>query len=247
MTTPARRRRDRAHPAAHPHVRLVLASASPARHALLVAAGIVPQVVVSDVDEDAALVAAAEEAAQTGRDLPVSEQVAVLARAKAEAVAATLSTETAPRLVLGCDSLLELDGVAHGKPGTPERARAAWASMRGRSGVLHSGHHLIATGAFGVAGAKDDGANDGVPGTTRTRTAVSSTTVHFADISDEEIAAYVATGEPLQVAGAFTIDGVGGAFVAGVDGDHHGVLGLSLPLLRTVLADLGIPYPALWT
>lgn len=242
MTTPARRRRDRARPAAHPHVRLVLASASPARHALLVAAGIVPQVVVSDVDEDAALAAAAEEATAAGRTLPVSEQVAVLARAKAEAVAATLPPETAPRLVLGCDSLLELDGVAHGKPGTPERARERWASMRGRAGVLHSGHHLIATGSFGAADANPAGA-----GATRTRTAVSSTTVHFADVSDEEIAAYVETGEPLQVAGAFTIDGVGGAFVTGVDGDHHGVLGLSLPLLRTVLADLGIPYPALWT
>lgn len=238
MTTPARRRRDRARPAAHPHVRLVLASASPARHALLVAAGIVPQVVVSDVDEDAALAAASDEATAAGRTLPVSEQVAVLARAKAEAVAATLPPETAPRLVLGCDSLLELDGVAHGKPGTPERARERWASMRGRAGVLHSGHHLIATGAFG--------AGDGDVAT-RTRSAVSSTTVHFADVSDEEIAAYVATGEPLQVAGAFTIDGLGGAFVTGVDGDHHGVLGLSLPLLRTVLADLGIPYPTLWT
>lgn len=218
-------------------MRLVLASASPARHALLVAAGIVPQVVVSDVDEDAALAAAAEAAGSAGRPFPVSEQVGVLARAKAEAVAATLPPESAPRLVLGCDSLLELDGVAHGKPGTPERASAAWASMRGRSGVLHSGHHVILTGALPA---------DGGAGDERTRTAVSSTTVHFAEVSDEEIAAYVATGEPLQVAGAFTIDGLGGAFVTGIDGDHHGVLGLSLPLLRTLLADLGIPYPALW-
>lgn len=219
-------------------MRLVLASASPARHALLVAAGIVPQVVVSDVDEDAALVAAS---AAAGRELTVPEQVSVLARAKAEAVAATLAPHPGPRLVLGCDSLLELDGVAHGKPGTPERAGAAWRSMRGRSGVLHSGHHVIATGALAVGGDVERDAS------ARTRTAVSSTAVRFADVSDEEIDAYVATGEPLQVAGAFTIDGLGGAFVEGVDGDHHGVLGLSLPLLRTVLADLGVPYPALWT
>ncbi len=218
-------------------MRLVLASASPARHALLVAAGIVPRVVVSDVDEDAALVAAS---AAAGRELTVPEQVGVLARAKAEAVAARLAPHRGPRLVLGCDSLLELDGVAHGKPGTPERAGAAWRSMRGRSGVLHSGHHVVATGLLAADGDERDAS-------ARTRTAVSSTAVRFADVSDEEIDAYVATGEPLQVAGAFTIDGLGGAFVEGVDGDHHGVLGLSLPLLRTVLADLGVPYPALWT
>ncbi|PWD52629.1 septum formation inhibitor Maf [Serinibacter arcticus] len=225
-------------------MRLVLASASPARLQLLQAAGVTPQVVVSDVDEDAALVAASIAAT---RELTVPEQVTVLAQAKAEAVLATLPADDGPRLVLGCDSLLEIDGVAHGKPGTPERATQAWTEMRGRSGVLHTGHHLIATGRFDdVEGARAVAPSGGRP-RRRTRTGVSSTTVHFGAVSDAEIAVYVATGEPLQVAGAFTIDGLGGAFVEGVEGDHHGVLGLSLPLLRRLLGGLGIPYPALWT
>ncbi|WP_348525626.1 Maf family protein [Litorihabitans aurantiacus] len=131
-----------------------------------------------------------------------------------------------------------MDGEAHGKPHTPDRATRAWRSMRGRTGVLHTGHHLVVSGPP-LAG-------DGRP-RRRPRSGVSSTGVRFADVTDAEIAAYVATGEPLQVAGAFTIDGLGGAFVERIDGDHHGVLGLSLPLLRHLLADLGIPYPALWT
>ena len=101
--------------------------------------------------------------------------------------------------------------------------------MRGRSGVLHTGHHLLALG---------DGGGQ--------RSAVASTTVHFAEVSDAEIAAYVATGEPLQVAGAFTVDGLGGAFVRGIEGDHHNVVGLSLPLLRDLLAELGVAWTDLW-
>jgi septum formation protein len=131
-------------------------------------------------------------------------------------------------LVLGCDSVLELDGEALGKPGDADDAVRRWRAMRGRSGVLHSGHCLRDTATGHVAAA------------------TASTTVHFADVSDEEIAAYVATGEPLHVAGAFTIDGFGGAFVTGIEGDHHTVVGLSLPLLRELLLELGRAWPDLW-
>ena len=123
-------------------------------------------------------------------------------------------------LVLGCDSVLELDGEALGKPGTPEEATRRWRSMRGRTAVLHSGHCL-----------RDDSG--------RVAAATGSTTVHFADVSDAEVAAYVATGEPLQVAGAFTLDGLGGAFVRGVEGDPHTVVGIGLPLLRELCGELG--------
>ena len=134
----------------------------------------------------------------------------MLARAKAEDVAAGLDEQA---LVVGCDSVLELDGEVFGKPGTPERALERWRRMRGASGVLHTGHWVVDTRD------PDEG------GTGATLGAVSSTTVHFADLADDEIEAYVATGEPLAVAGAFTVDGLGGAYVAGIEGDHHGVVG----------------------
>lgn len=197
----------------------MLASASPARLATLRAAGLSPEIVVSGVDEDG--VEAASVAALT----------AELARLKAEAVASTLDPSAPTTLVLGCDSLLELDGAPLGKPGTPERALERWRSMRGRSGVLHTGHHLVRLSDGEVAVAA----------------AVASTTVHFAEVTDDEIEAYVATGEPLQVAGAFTVDGLGGAFVTGIEGDHHNVVGVSLPLLRQLLAQVGVAWPALWT
>jgi septum formation protein len=203
---------------------LVLASASPARRATLVAAGIDPVVAVSGVDEDAVVerygVTAAEDVAL------------VLAKAKAEEVAAHLDESlTEGALVLGCDSVLELDGAAHGKPADAEQAIARWTAMRGGRGVLHTGHWVV------------DARDEGTGGTLG---AVASTTVHFADLSDDEIAAYVATGEPLTVAGAFTLDGLGGAYVTSVEGDHHNVVGVSLPLLRTLLADLGVPWHTLW-
>jgi septum formation protein len=195
--------------------RLILASASRARLATLRAAGLDPEVIVSDVDED-------------GIHEPTPAATAQhLAELKAAAVAGRLS-DAAGAVVLGCDSLLELDGRALGKPGSPDVARARWQAMRGRAGVLHTGHCLIE------------------PATGRRVGEVASTTVHFADVTDAEIDAYVATGEPLVVAGAFTLDGLGGAFVESIEGDHHNVVGVSLPLLRHLLADLGIAWPSLW-
>ncbi len=197
-----------------PH--LVLASASPARLATLRAAGVEPEVVVSGVDES-----------QVG-GLPPAELALQLAELKASAVADRLRADGDGRLVLGCDSVLELDGQALGKPADATEATTRWQAMRGRSGVLHTGHALHDLGTGRVAAA------------------TASTTVHFADVTDTEIAAYVATGEPLHVAGAFTVDGRGGAFVRGIEGDHHNVVGLSLPLLRDLLAELDRSWVELW-
>jgi septum formation protein len=192
---------------------LVLASQSPARLATLRAAGVEPVVVVSGVDESQVA------------DVPPAELALQLAELKCAAVSGRPEVP-ARALVLGCDSVLELDGEALGKPDDAEEARARWRLMRGRSGVLHTGHAL----------------RDG----DRVAAATASTTVHFADLTDEEIDAYVATGEPLHVAGAFTVDGLGGAFVTGIEGDHHNVVGLSLPLLRDLLAELGHSWTSLW-
>ena len=207
---------------------LLLASASPARLATLRAAGLAPLVLVSGVDEPA-------EVARYG--VTDAEDVAlVLAKAKAEDVAARWEEELpdAPEdgvLVLGCDSVLALDGQVHGRPADAAEAVARWRSMRGRSGVLHTGHWLV--------DAREEGSG-------ATLGAVASTTVHFADLSDAEVEAYVATGEPLRVAGAFTLDGLGGAFVRGVEGDPHSVVGVSLPLLRALVGEAGVAWPDLW-
>jgi len=210
---------------------LLLASASPARLATLRSAGIEPLVAVSAVDEPAVLARAAEEAAAAGRgELPAAEQVLLLAQAKARDVISSAPAATDADLVLGCDSMLELDGAdgveVVGKPADAADAVARWRAMRGRSAWLHTGHWL-------VRGEQQVGAT-------------SSTLVHFADLSDDEIDAYVATGEPLRVAGAFTVDGLGGPFITGIEGDHHGVVGLSLPLLRDLLARVAVTVPDLW-
>ena len=207
---------------------LVLASASPARRATLRQAGVEVSVVVSGVDEDAALARGAERFGA----LDTADAVLLLAQAKAQAVADRLEEEDTPGdLVLGCDSLLELDGRQLGKPRDAEEAVDRWRAMRGRTGVLHTGHWLVDVRPDGTHGALG---------------ATSSTTVEFADLSDAEIQAYVATGEPLAVAGAFTVDGLGGPFVERIDGDHHNVVGLSLPLLRHLLADVGVSMSDLW-
>ncbi|WP_042374664.1 nucleoside triphosphate pyrophosphatase [Streptacidiphilus neutrinimicus] len=192
---------------------LVLASASPARLGLLRQAGLDPKVIVSGVDEDAL-------SAPTPAELAL-----VLAEAKAAAVAATLADG---ELVVGCDSVLELDGKALGKPGDAADARARWRAMRGRSGVLQTGHCVIDT----RTGARTS--------------ATASTTVHFGTPDDAEIDAYVASGEPLHVAGAFTLDGRSAPFVERIEGDHGNVIGLSLPLLRKLLAEVDVRITDLW-
>lgn len=176
-----------------------------------------------------------------------------LARAKAEAVAGSSGVEGA--LVLGCDSLLEVDGVVHGKPADASAAMEQWRRARGRRGLLHTGHHLIDTGSR-LTGRALAGGGPAAPGDPRPGPGahgapaigrVESTVVHFGRPTDAEIEAYVATGEPLGVAGAFTIDGRGGAFVEGIEGNPSNVVGLSIPLLRAMLSALGISYIDLWT
>ena len=193
---------------------LVLASASPARRQLLAAAGIAAEVMVSGFDESTV-------------DSPDPAALCLeLARAKASAVEERLGDADA--LVLGCDSVLEFDGQALGKPADAAEATRRWYEMRGRSGVLHTGHCVIQLG------------------TGKRAEAVASTTVHFAEVTDDEVAAYVSTGEPLRVAGAFTIDGLGGPFIEYIEGDHSNVVGLSLPLLRRLVGELGHRVTDFW-
>ncbi|MBM3687625.1 MAG: septum formation inhibitor Maf [Actinobacteria bacterium] len=200
----------------------VLASASASRRRLLEQAGLRPVIVVSGVDEEAI-----EDAM---RDRAVPDVALALARAKAEAVAATAEVP-AGALVLGCDSIFEAGGVRLGKPPTPEEAMARWQRMRGRSGTLHTGHWLIDTSSGESCGE------------------TVSTVVEMVDAPDEEIAAYIATGEPLTVAGGFTLDDLGAPYVAGVHGDPGNVIGVSLPAVRRLAAALGRPWPRVtgWT
>ncbi|MGW8378843.1 nucleoside triphosphate pyrophosphatase [Streptomyces sp. ODS28] len=202
-------------PESAPARRLVLGSASPARLGLLKQAGLAPEVLVSGVDEEAITAPTPGELAR------------VLAEAKAEAVAAR--DEAAGALVIGCDSVLELDGRALGKPADAEEATARWKDMRGRAGVLQTGHCVIDT----LNGARTS--------------ATASTTVRFGEPTDAEIAAYVASGEPLHVAGAFTLDGRSAPFIDGIEGDHGNVVGLSLPLLRRLLDGVGVRITDLWS
>jgi len=196
--------------------KLVLASTSPARKKLLAEAGIQFSVVSPGVDEDALVEKLQPQSAH--------ELTGMLAKAKALAVIDQFQDS----LVLGCDSALEFGGEILGKPLVPQVAVERWKKMRGKSGLLYSGHYLHATASgTGLA-------------------AVSKTEVHFANLSDLEIENYVATGEPLNVAGAFTIDGLGGAYVEKIVGDYHTVVGLSLVELRGLVVGLGHNYQALW-
>jgi len=209
-------------------IRFILGSASPARLRTLLAAGVVPEVIVSLFDESSV------------EARPAAELVQVLADAKALTISDRLRSESlaageqlpAKALVLGCDSLLELDGQALGKPASYDDAVLRWRRMRGRKGILHTGHCLVDVAAERLA------------------IATVSTTVHFGDITDEEIEVYCSSGEPSNVAGAFTIDQFGGWFIDAIEGDHHNVVGLSLQALRKMLrelnfslCDLGYPTP----
>lgn len=213
-------------------MRVCLASTSPARLMLLRQAGIEPLTLSPQTDEDAV---AATAAAERGSDLPPADLVLLLARAKAADVAQRLATEDPgfDGIVIGGDSMFELGGHVYGKPYTPEEATRRWHEMRGATGILHSGHSV-----FRVA-----------PGTPpREATAIAEASVTFAeDISDDEIAAYVATGEPLHVAGAFTVDSLGGAFITRVDGDPSTVVGMSLSTIRRLVGDLGVTWTDLWS
>jgi septum formation protein len=253
--------------------KLILASASPARTKLLSDAGIAHTVLVSDVDEDAVT-------AKYGVTDP-HDTALLLARAKAEAVAALPEAEGA--LVLGCDSVFEFEGQAHGKPYTPEVARERIRRMRNNNGILHTGHWLIdcrpteaefededpGTVDAGTVDAPTEGSlpaeQDGAAGlavkatetaadtdaieefgTGATVGAVANAAVYFADMTDAEVDAYIATGEPLHVAGSFTIDSLGGAFITKVDGDPHTVVGLSVSTLRQLLAHADVQITDLW-
>ncbi|MDN5758866.1 MAG: Maf-like protein [Tomitella sp.] len=222
--------------------RFILASASPARRSVLRAAGIEPLVRVSGVDEDAAL-------AELGPDAPPGSVVTTLARAKAIDVARALAggNTGADRaaeqdaaagadtpddaVIVGCDSMLHIDGLLQGKPHTVDAARARWRTMAGRSGDLLTGHCVLRL----AGGRVIDEAS-----------AVCSTTVHFGTPGDAELEAYLSTGEPLEVAGAFTLDGLGGWFVDSIEGDPSSVIGIGLPLVRTLVGRVGLDVAQLW-
>ena len=198
---------------------LVLASASPARLGLLRAAGVSPEVRVSGVDEDALL-------DTLGATSPAAV-VTALARAKAEVVAPWV----ADAVVVGCDSMLHIGGELVGKPETAAAATARWRGMAGKTGELLTGHAVLRVLDGAVLAAA---------------TGAERTLIRFGTPSDAELAAYVGTGEPLQVAGGFTLDGHGGWFVDGVDGNPSSVIGISLPLTRRLLAEVGVPLTAVW-
>ncbi|MET0780228.1 MAG: Maf family protein [Microbacterium sp.] len=212
-------------------MQVCLASTSPARLMLLRQAGIEPRTAAPDVDEDAVI---AEVEAAQGRRLGADEHVLLLARRKAADVAARIAAEDSrfDGIVIGGDSMFEIDGEILGKPLTAEVATRRWRAMRGRTGVLHSGHSVLRV-APGRAPAE--------------AIAVAAASVSFAaDVTDAEIDAYVASGEPLQVAGAFTIDSLGGPFIERVVGDPSTVVGMSLSTVRRLALELGVAWPDLW-
>lgn len=206
--------------------RLVLGSASPGRLALLRRAGIDPMVVVSGVDEDPVVAA-------LGPDASPAEVVCALAQSKAERVAAKLDEAlAADSVVVGCDSMLDVVGRLVGKPGSAGAAKSQWRAVGGKVGHLHTGHCLLRLRDGAVVQSEVESA---------------CTTVHFATPTDVDLDAYVASGEPLHVAGGFTIDGLGGWFVDRIEGDPSNVIGLSLPLTRRLLARMGLSVTDLWS
>jgi septum formation protein len=205
--------------------RVVLGSASPGRLKVLRQAGIDPLVMVSGVDED--LVTAG-----LGSDAPPGAVVAALAAAKAERVAGELNGAVAADcVVIGCDSMLYIDSRLCGKPQSAAAAVSQWGQLAGRSGRLYTGHCLLRLSGGAITHREVESA---------------CTTVHFAVPASADLQAYVASGEPLRVAGGFTLDGLGGWFIDGVDGDPSNVIGLSLPLLRSLVQRVGLSVAALW-
>jgi septum formation protein len=199
-------------------VRLILASQSPARLSVLRSAGVEPVVRVSGVDEDALV-------ASLGNPTP-EETVVALSAAKAEAI-----EHDDECVVIGCDSMLLFEGELVGKPGTAEVARERWRRVSGKSGALITGHTVLRVSGGSVI----DRAS-----------AAESTIVRFGTPTDDELEAYIATGEPLHVAGGFTIDGLGGWFIDGIEGDHSSVIGISLPVTRRLLGQVGVSVSTLW-
>ena len=219
------------HSASGPAPRLILASASPARKKLLEDSGIMFDIHVSDVDEDAALASAAQRAREEGRADPTPAEVSGIL---ADSLAAQGIVNA---FVLGCDSVFEFESVAYGKPHTPEKARERIAAMSGRSGVLHTGHCLI-----DLRDELGETKDKRLPAAQQVRSA----TVNFAPMSAAEVDAYVATGEPLHVAGSFTLDGYGAAFIQGIRGESHTVIGLSVNALKEMLSQYGISINMFW-
>jgi septum formation protein len=205
--------------------RVVLGSASPGRLTVLRQGGIDPLVVVSGVDEDAVIAA-------LGSNTSPGDVVRVLAQAKADQVAASLDAAVAADcVVIGCDSMLYIDGRLLGKPASADAARSQWQSMRGRSGQLYTGHCLLRLRDRNVTQRASESA---------------FTTVHFAEPTAADLDAYINSGEPLAVAGGFTLDGLGGWFVDRIEGDPSNVIGLSLPLTRSLLQRVGLSVTELW-
>ncbi|AVM00083.1 septum formation inhibitor Maf [Gordonia iterans] len=212
--------------------RVLLGSASPARRRVLRAAGIDPLVLIADLDEDTLVAGLA--------GAPPGDVVTALARAKAEAIIAAVGASSDPEIaavaadgvVLTCDSMLLLDGELAGKPKTGEVARARWREMRGRTGDLLTGHCVTRMSGGAVTAVAAGGA---------------STVIRFSDVSDAVVDRYIATGEPLEVAGAFTLDGLGGWLLDGIDGDPSSVIGISLPLTRELLSEVGVDVTTLWS
>lgn len=212
-------------------MQVLLASTSPARLMLLRQAGIEPLLHSPGVDEDAAV---ADLESELGRALSPTEHVQVLATLKAAAVAEQIDAVDPDfdGIVIGGDSMFELDGTVYGKPHEPEIARERWQRMRGRTGVLHSGHSVLRVRGGVVEGQAD---------------AVAAASVSFVDdLTDAELDAYIASGEPLQVAGAFTLDSLGGPFIDRIEGEPSTVIGMSLSTLRRLAAQLGVAWPTLW-